>query len=135
MRPVTLELFPKSGPAVSAGASDSGEYFSRLLRSARAWGSESGGDTVSFRRDRSRRVALACVPCARQPHFGPSAVGTVQADQRRRSASPISVADQRRQLFHKDPFDRMLIAQALMGGMAIVTADRSFEPYPVRIIW
>lgn len=29
----------------------------------------------------------------------------------------------------------MLIAQALMGGMAIVTADRAFEPYPVRTIW
>lgn len=39
------------------------------------------------------------------------------------------------QLFHKDPFDRMLIAQALMGGLVIVTADRAFEPYPVRVIW
>jgi len=39
------------------------------------------------------------------------------------------------QLFHKDPFDRMLIAQALMGGMAVVTSDRAFEPYPVRVVW
>lgn len=39
------------------------------------------------------------------------------------------------QLFHKDPFDRMLIAQALMGGLFIVTSDRAFEPYPVRVIW
>jgi PIN domain nuclease of toxin-antitoxin system len=39
------------------------------------------------------------------------------------------------QLFHKDPFDRMLIAQALIGGLAIVTPDRAFEPYPVRVIW
>jgi len=38
-------------------------------------------------------------------------------------------------LFHKDPFDRMLIAQALMGGLAIATSDRAFEPYPVRVIW
>jgi PIN domain nuclease of toxin-antitoxin system len=29
----------------------------------------------------------------------------------------------------------MLIAQALMGGLAIVTPDRAFEPYPVRLIW
>ena len=36
---------------------------------------------------------------------------------------------------HRDPFDRMLIAQALMGGLAIVTSDRAFEPYPVRVIW
>jgi PIN domain nuclease of toxin-antitoxin system len=39
------------------------------------------------------------------------------------------------QLFHKDPFDRMLIGQALTGGLAIVTSDRAFEPYPVRVIW
>jgi len=37
--------------------------------------------------------------------------------------------------YHKDPFDRMLIAQALMGGLAIITADRAFDPYPVRVIW
>jgi PIN domain nuclease of toxin-antitoxin system len=29
----------------------------------------------------------------------------------------------------------MLIAQALMGGLLIVTSDRVFEPYPVRVIW
>jgi PIN domain nuclease of toxin-antitoxin system len=39
------------------------------------------------------------------------------------------------QLFHKDPFDRMLIAQALTGGFAILTPDRAFEAYPVRVIW
>lgn len=46
-----------------------------------------------------------------------------------------ALAAEKLQLFHKDPFDRMLIAQALMGGLAIVTADRAFEPYPVRVIW
>ena len=46
-----------------------------------------------------------------------------------------SLAAEKLQLFHKDPFDRMLIAQALMGGLAIVTADRAFERYPVRVIW
>jgi PIN domain nuclease of toxin-antitoxin system len=46
-----------------------------------------------------------------------------------------ALAAEKLQLFHKDPFDRMLIAQALMGGMAIVTSDRAFEPYPVRVIW
>jgi PIN domain nuclease of toxin-antitoxin system len=29
----------------------------------------------------------------------------------------------------------MLIAQALMGGLAIVTSDCAFESYPVRVIW
>jgi len=46
-----------------------------------------------------------------------------------------ALAAEKLQLFHKDPFDRMLIAQAIMGGLAIVTSDRAFEPYPVRVIW
>lgn len=46
-----------------------------------------------------------------------------------------ALAAEKLQLLHKDPFDRMLIAQALMGGLAIVTSDRAFEPYPVRVIW
>ena len=46
-----------------------------------------------------------------------------------------ALAAEKLQLFHKDPFDRMLIAQALMGGLSIVTSDRAFEPYPVRLIW
>lgn len=46
-----------------------------------------------------------------------------------------ALAAEKLQLFHKDPFDRMLIAQALMGGLVIVTPDRAFEPYPVRVIW
>ena len=46
-----------------------------------------------------------------------------------------ALAAEKLQLFHKDPFDRMLIAQALMGGLTIVTSDRAFEPYPVRVLW
>jgi PIN domain nuclease of toxin-antitoxin system len=46
-----------------------------------------------------------------------------------------ALAAEKLQLFHRDPFDRMLIAQALMGGLAIITPDRAFEPYPVRVIW
>ena len=46
-----------------------------------------------------------------------------------------ALAAEKLQRFHKDPFDRMLIAQALMGGLAIITADRAFAPYPVRVIW
>ena len=35
---------------------------------------------------------------------------------------------------HGDPFDRMLIAQALLEGMTIVTRDVRFEPYGVPIL-
>jgi PIN domain nuclease of toxin-antitoxin system len=46
-----------------------------------------------------------------------------------------ALAAEKLQMFHKDPFDRMLIAQALMRGLVILTPDRAFEPYPVRVIW
>lgn len=36
---------------------------------------------------------------------------------------------------HGDPFDRMLIAQALVEGLTIVSHDEQFEPYGVAIIW
>ena len=32
-------------------------------------------------------------------------------------------------LFHRDPFDRMIIAQALELGMAVATSDRAFHAY------
>jgi PIN domain nuclease of toxin-antitoxin system len=34
-------------------------------------------------------------------------------------------------LHHRDPFDRMLIAQAQLEGLTIVTRDPGFEPYSV----
>jgi len=36
---------------------------------------------------------------------------------------------------HKDPFDRMLVAQAQHEGMTIVTADEQIAKYQVRTIW
>lgn len=36
---------------------------------------------------------------------------------------------------HRDPFDRLLIAQAQLEDMTILTSDRSFSPYPVRTLW
>jgi PIN domain nuclease of toxin-antitoxin system len=38
-------------------------------------------------------------------------------------------------LLHRDPFDRMLIAQAIALGLAIVTPDPLITQYPVRVIW
>ncbi len=35
---------------------------------------------------------------------------------------------------HKDPFDRMLIAQAVRHDMVIATVDRVFEKYNIRIL-
>lgn len=36
---------------------------------------------------------------------------------------------------HRDPFDRMLIAQAIAHGLAIVTPDPLIAQYPVRCVW
>ena len=36
---------------------------------------------------------------------------------------------------HQDPFDRMLVCQAIEHGMAIVTPDERISQYPVRVIW
>jgi PIN domain nuclease of toxin-antitoxin system len=36
---------------------------------------------------------------------------------------------------HRDPFDRMLIAQAQVEGVTLVTHDRQFKPYDVPIVW
>ena len=36
---------------------------------------------------------------------------------------------------HRDPFDRMLIAQALTEDFVLLSRDREFESYPVRVVW
>jgi PIN domain nuclease of toxin-antitoxin system len=36
---------------------------------------------------------------------------------------------------HKDPFDRMLIAQALVEDMTIVGRDARFSDYGVKLLW
>ena len=38
-------------------------------------------------------------------------------------------------LHHRDPFDRLLIAQALAEGLPIVSADPAFDSYPVQRLW
>jgi PIN domain nuclease of toxin-antitoxin system len=36
---------------------------------------------------------------------------------------------------HRDPFDRMLIAQAQVEGLPFVTSDEQIHKYPIQIIW
>lgn len=36
---------------------------------------------------------------------------------------------------HQDPFDRVLIVQALSDGLTLITHDRKFEKYPVEVLW
>ena len=38
-------------------------------------------------------------------------------------------------LYHRDPFDRLLAAQALVEQVRLVSADRTFDPYGVTRLW
>lgn len=38
-------------------------------------------------------------------------------------------------MHHRDPFDRLLIAQAGVDGMKLVSGDRILAPYGVPLIW
>lgn len=36
---------------------------------------------------------------------------------------------------HRDPFDRLLIAQSQIERMPLISADRNLAPYDVKILW
>jgi PIN domain nuclease of toxin-antitoxin system len=36
---------------------------------------------------------------------------------------------------HRDPFDRMLVAQASIEGAALVSRDDALRPYGVTLVW
>lgn len=36
---------------------------------------------------------------------------------------------------HRDPFDRMLIAQARLEGLPLVSSDGVFKAYDVEVVW
>jgi PIN domain nuclease of toxin-antitoxin system len=36
---------------------------------------------------------------------------------------------------HRDPFDRMLICQAIVNGLTILTPDEQIGRYPIRVLW
>ena len=46
-----------------------------------------------------------------------------------------SLAVARLPSIHKDPFDRLLIAQSNVESMEFVSADRLITGYPVQILW
>ncbi len=37
--------------------------------------------------------------------------------------------------FHRDPFDRLIITQALENNCNIISRDKTFDQYPVKRIW
>jgi PIN domain nuclease of toxin-antitoxin system len=52
---------------------------------------------------------------------------------------PISFADtvqvMNLPLHHRDPFDRILIAQAINNSLTLVSCDAAFTAYPIQLRW
>jgi PIN domain nuclease of toxin-antitoxin system len=48
---------------------------------------------------------------------------------------PHAAATERLPFHHRDPFDRLIVAQALVEGLALVTRDPVFREYGVTVIW
>ena len=38
-------------------------------------------------------------------------------------------------MHHRDPFDRLLIAQAMVEGLSLVSADGVFDQYGISRLW
>ena len=38
-------------------------------------------------------------------------------------------------LYHRDPFDRVIIAQGIVEKLTVITKDDQFKKYPVKIMW
>jgi len=36
--------------------------------------------------------------------------------------------------FHKDPFDRLIISQAIVEGLEVITSDAHFKDYPIKLL-
>jgi PIN domain nuclease of toxin-antitoxin system len=37
--------------------------------------------------------------------------------------------------YHRDPFDRLIIAQAIVEQMPVISGDAAFAAYPVTCVW
>jgi PIN domain nuclease of toxin-antitoxin system len=52
------------------------------------------------------------------------------------SIQPVHLAQLTRLPFHhKDPFDRLLVAQAITEEMPLLSQDRTLDAYPVKRLW
>ena len=76
-------------------------------------------------------------PTAVDRSDGPNVAGIIAS--RGFEGLPISVADAKRAGRlpgpHRDPFDRMLIAQTLTHDVMIGSIDTAFDPYGVDRLW
>jgi PIN domain nuclease of toxin-antitoxin system len=38
-------------------------------------------------------------------------------------------------MYHRDPFDRLLIAQSVVENIVLLTVDEKFGAYDINILW
>lgn len=39
------------------------------------------------------------------------------------------------ELHHRDPFDRMIVIQSISNGYTLISKDKAFKDYPVKLLW
>lgn len=65
----------------------------------------------------------------------------IPTERRLRGIGPLPVAEDaiyqlpKLPQLHRDPFDRILVCQAIAHSLAILTPDPLIHQYPVRVIW
>ena len=69
-------------------------------------------------------IADGWAPALRRLGFDPMPVTAIHAE-----------AVERLPWHHRDPFDRLLVAQALVERLALVSADRRLAAYGVDVLW
>lgn len=76
---------------------------------------------------------LGKLPLPQAPRkFLPAAIAALDLAQAPVSNEAIFMVGQLPKI-HRDPFDRLLIAEAIVQGWCVATADATFEHYPVRL--
>ena len=73
----------------------------------------------------------------RLPDIGADIAGSIAGEGFEQIAISVADAERAGRLPgpHRDPFDRMLIAQAIGHGMPIVSIDAAFDRYDIRRLW
>ena len=65
----------------------------------------------------------------------------VPAERERHGIAPLAIDEEstlhlsRLPALHRDPFDRLLVSQAIVHGLTIVTPDPLVTQYPARTMW
>ena len=69
-------------------------------------------------------MAADVVACIGSQGFEELAISVAHAERAGRLAGP-----------HRDPFDRMLVAQALTHDLTVISIDTAFDSYAVSRLW